>query len=215
MFGIGEKIYNFVVYLKNKMARSRKPKKNPSYMLFIYGDFSESENLIQELSGQMLTLVSSPFLKYTYGEFGVVFHFRSDELFSELKEYIDMVLNDITDQYFLIETTPSGIDIKMTKKLKKDFLNVDDDAKKEETKTGEINIELKLNERREELRNFTFEFLNPEDFGIIDQTDKMIKIMEPTVDEILEKITEEGIESLTETEKEILDNYGKRKNGGN
>jgi len=211
MFGIGEKIYNIVVYLKNKMARSRKPKKNPSYMLFIYGDFSESENLIQELSGQMLTLVSSPFLKYTYGEFGVVFHFRSDELFSELKEYVDMVLNEITEQYFLIETTPSGVDIKMTKKLKKDFLNVDGDVKNEETKTGEINIELKLNERREELRNFTFEFLNPEDFGIMmDRTDKIIKIVDPTVDEILEKITEEGIESLTQTEKEILKNYGKK-----
>ena len=215
MFGIGEKIYNFVVYLKNKMTRSRKPKKNPSYMLFIYGDFSESENLIQELSGQMLTLVSSPFLKYTYGEFGVVFHFRSDELFSELKEYIDMVLNDITEQYFLIETTANGVDIKMSKKLKKDFLNVDDDAKKEETKTGEINIESKLNERREELRNFTFEFLMPEDLSSILQTDTKVKVVEPTVDEILEKITEEGIESLTETEKEILNNYGKRKNGGN
>lgn len=184
-------------------------------MLFIYGDFSESENLIQELSGQMLTLVSSPFLKYTYGEFGVVFHFRSNELFSELKEYVDMVLNDITEQYFLIETTANGVDIKMSKKLKKDFLNVDDDAKKEETKTGEINIESKLNERREELRNFTFEFLMPEDLSSILQTDTEYKVVEPTVDEILEKITEEGIESLTETEKEILDNYGKRKNGGN
>jgi hypothetical protein len=215
MFGIGEKIYNFVIYLKRKMTRNRKPKKNPSYMLFIYGDFSESENLIQELSGQMLTLVSSPFLKYTYGEFGVVFHFRSNELFSELKEYVDMVLNDITEQYFLIETTANGVDIKMAKKLKKDFLNVDDDAKKEETKTGEINIESKLNERREELRNFTFEFLMPEDLSSILQTDTEYKVVGPTVDEILEKITEEGIESLTETEKEILDNYGKRKNGGN
>ena len=115
----------------------------------------------------------------------------------------------------LIETTANGVDIKMSKKLKKDFLNVDDDAKKEETKTGEINIESKLNERREELRNFTFEFLMPEDLSSILQTDTEYKVVEPTVDEILEKITEEGIESLTETEKEILDNYGKRKNGGN
>jgi hypothetical protein len=37
----------------------------------------------------------------------------------------------------------------------------------------------------------------------------------PTVDQILEKITEKGIESLTKEEKQILDNYGKRENGGN
>jgi hypothetical protein len=37
----------------------------------------------------------------------------------------------------------------------------------------------------------------------------------PTVDQILEKITEKGIESLTKEEKQILDNYATRKNGGN
>ncbi len=41
------------------------------------------------------------------------------------------------------------------------------------------------------------------------------KITIPTVDEILDKISEKGIESLTKEEKQILDNYGKRENGGN
>ena len=212
MFGIGEKIYNFGLYLKNKMTRNKIPKNNPSYMLFIYGDFIDSENLIQELCAQFLPLVTSPYLKYTYGEFGVVLHFRSDELFSELKEYVDMVLNDITEQYFLMETT-ENYDIKMPKKLKKDFLNIDGDTKKEETKTGTINVDTVINERREELKNFTFEFLMPEDFIPLNQM-MNAEIQYPTVDEILDKISEKGIETLTEKEKEILDNYGKRKNGG-
>jgi hypothetical protein len=212
MFGIGEKIYNFGLYLKNKMTRNKIPKNNPSYMLFIYGDFIDSENLIQELCAQFLPLVTSPYLKYTYGEFGVVLHFRSDELFSELKEYVDMVLNEITEQYFLMETT-ENYDIKMPKKLKKDFLNIDGDTKKEETKTGTINVDTVINERREELKNFTFEFLMPEDFIPLNQM-MNAEIQYPTVDEILDKISEKGIEKLTEKEKEILDNYGKRKNGG-
>jgi hypothetical protein len=212
MFGIGEKIYNFGLYLKNKMTRNKIPKNNPSYMLFIYGDFIDSENLIQELCAQFLPLVTSPYLKYTYGEFGVVLHFRSDELFSELKEYVDMVLNEITEQYFLMETT-ENYDIKMPKKLKKDFLNIDGDTKKEETKTGTINVDTVINERREELKNFTFEFLMPEDFIPLNQM-MNAEIQYPTVDEILDKISEKGIETLTEKEKEILDNYGKRKNGG-
>jgi hypothetical protein len=212
MFGIGEKIYNFGLYLKNKMTRNKIPKNNPSYMLFIYGDFIDSENLIQELCAQFLPLVTSPYLKYTYGEFGVVLHFRSDELFSELKEYVDMVLNEITEQYFLMETT-ENYDIKMPKKLKKDFLNIDGDTKKEETKTGTINVDTVINERREELKNFTFEFLMPEDFIPLNQM-MNAEIEYPTVDEILDKISEKGIETLTEKEKEILDNYGKRKNGG-
>ena len=191
--------------------RKRQPKQDPSYMLFIFGDFDEQENLATNLSSQLLTVVSSPFLKFTYGEYGVVFHFRSKEVFSDLKEYIDMGMSEITEQYFLMEVT-KNMDIKMPKKLKKDFLNIDGEEKKKETRTGEINVESKLKERREELKNFTFEFLMPTDFNQMVQKNEPDYL--PTVDEILDKISENGIESLTETEKEILDNYGKRKDGG-
>ena len=107
--------------------RKRQPKQDPSYMLFIFGDFDEQENLATNLSSQLLTVVSSPFLKFTYGEYGVVFHFRSKEVFSDLKEYIDMGMSEITEQYFLMEVT-KNVDIKMPRKLKKDFLNIDQAA---------------------------------------------------------------------------------------
>jgi hypothetical protein len=191
--------------------RKKQPKQDPSYMLFIFGDFDEQENLATNLSSQLLTVVSSPFLKFTYGEYGVVFHFRSKEVFSDLKEYVDMGMSEITEQYFLMEVT-KNIDIKMPRKLKKDFLNIDGEEKKKETRTGEINVESKLKERREELKNFTFEFLMPTDFNQMVQKNEPDYL--PTVDEILDKISENGIESLTEKEKEILDNYGKRKDGG-
>lgn len=190
--------------------RKPKPKQDPAYMLFIFGDFDEQENLATNLSSQLLTVVSSPFLKFTYGEYGVVFHFRSKEVFSDLKEYVDMGMSEITEQYFLMEVT-KNFDVKMPRKLKKDFLNIDNEEKKKENKTGEINVESKLKERREELRNFTFEFLMPTDFNQMVQKEPDYL---PTVDEILDKISEKGINSLTETEKEILDNYGKRKDGG-
>jgi hypothetical protein len=188
--------------------RKRNQKTDPAYMLFIFGDFEEQETLATNLSSQILTIVSSPFLKFTYGEYGVVFHFRSKEKFSDLKEYIDMAMSEITEQYFLMETT-KNTDVKMPRKLKKDFLNIDGEEKKTETKTGEINVETELRERKEELKNFTFEFLMPPDLF---QSNRSVEVEEPTVDEILDKISEQGINSLTEQEKQILDNYGKRKN---
>ena len=210
MFGISKKIYNFVLTIKNKLMRKKretKPKKDPAYMLFLFGDFSDLESITQELSIQFLPFVTSPYLKYTYGEFGVVFHFRSGETFTDLKEYVDMSLNEIVDQYYLMEAT-KNVDIKMDRKLKKDFLNIDGETKKEQPKTGTIDVESKVRERREELRNFTFEFMLPMDINF---NPKKEPDYLPTVDEILDKISEKGIESLTETEKEILDNYGKRK----
>jgi hypothetical protein len=213
MFGISEKIYNFVLTIKNKLMRKKRetnPKKDPAYMLFLFGDFSDLESITQELSIQFLPFVTSPYLKYTYGEFGVVFHFRSGETFTDLKEYVDMSLNEIVDQYYLMEAT-KNVDIKMDRKLKRDFLNIDGETKKEQTKTGTIDVESKVRERREELRNFTFEFMLPMDmnFNPKQETDYI-----PTVDEILDKISEKGIETLTEKEKQILDEYGKRQNGG-
>ena len=210
MFGISKKIYNFVLTIKNKLMRKKKetkPKKDPAYMLFLFGDFSDLESITQELSIQFLPFVTSPYLKYTYGEFGVVFHFRSGETFADLKEYVDMSLNEIVDQYYLMEAT-KNVDIKMDRKLKKDFLNIDGETKKEQPKTGTIDVESKIRERREELRNFTFEFMLPMDMNF---NPKQEPDYLPTVDEILDKISEKGIETLTEKEKEILDNYGKRK----
>ncbi len=211
MLEISKKIYNFVLYIKNKLMRKKQPKKDPAYMLFIFGDFDEHENLAVNLSSQLLTVVSSPFLKYTFGEYGVVFHFRSNEPFTDLKEYVDMVLSEITEQYFLMEVT-KNVDILMPRKLKKDFLNIDDEKTKTEPKTGKINIEELREDRKKDLKNLSFDVF----FPIFDPNSTFNTkkdVIEPTVDEILDKITERGIESLTEQEKEILDNYGKRKDG--
>jgi hypothetical protein len=39
---------------------------------------------------------------------------------------------------------------------------------------------------------------------------KVPPALKPTTDEILDKISEKGIESLTTEEKQILDNHGKK-----
>jgi len=212
MYGITKKILIFVKQFKNIfMARQRKVTKpqDKRYMLFLYGDFSDGDELTNEISMQFVPAVSSEFLKFTYGEFGVVLHFRTKETFEDLKEYVDMVFNDITEQYFLVEVS-GDVDIKMPRKLKKDFLNIDGDIKKEEPKTGGIKIDEVRNNRNRDIKNMSFDIFLP----MFDPTSPFNKVQEevlPTVDEILEKITETGIESLTEKEREILDNYGKNK----
>jgi len=122
-----------------------------------------------------------------------------------------MVLSEITEQYFLMEVT-KNVDILMPRKLKKDFLNIDDEKTKTEPKTGKINIEELKEERKKDLKNLSFDFFIPI-FDPNSTFNTKKDVIEPTVDEILDKITERGIESLTEQEKEILDNYGKRKDG--
>ena len=102
---------------KNKENMESQDKK---YMLFIFGDFTEMENFIEDISYQLVTVVSSKFLKFNYGEFGMTLHFRTKESFEDLKEYIDMCLDDLVDQYYLMEAT-ENVAIKMDRKLKHNY----------------------------------------------------------------------------------------------
>jgi len=182
------------------------------YMLFIFGDFTEMEKFIEDISYQLITVVSSEYLKFNYGEFGVVLHFRTKELFMELKEYVDMCLDGVVEQYFLMEAT-ENVDIKMERKLKRDFLNID--GVKKETKTKGVQKD-ELSDEKKKRMNSMMEFIFPLPEDMIKNPFlKEEKKEKPTVDQILDKISEKGIESLTEEEKQILDNYGKRENRGN
>ena len=196
--------------MRKKKTEMQSPDKR--YMLFIFGDFTEMENFIDEISYQLITVVSSEFLKFNYGEFGMVLHFRTKETFEELKEYIDMCLEGQVEQYFLMEAT-ENVDIKMEKKLKKDFLNID--GVKKENKNKEVDVEKLSEEKKKRLGNI-MDFIIPLSEDIIEFPIKFKRpeLPKPTTDQILDKISEQGIESLTEEEKQILDNYGKRENGG-
>jgi hypothetical protein len=190
---------------KNKENMESQDKK---YMLFIFGDFTEMENFIEDISYQLVTVVSSKFLKFNYGEFGMTLHFRTKESFEDLKEYIDMCLYDLVDQYYLIEAT-ENVAIKMDRKLKKDFLNID--GVKVENKNKEIDIE-KLSEEKRNKISGMMDFIIPLSENIFDfpMKFKVPQALKPTTDEILDKISEKGIESLTTEEKQILDNHGKK-----
>ncbi len=174
------------------------------YMLFLFGDFSSSDDLPKEIANQLSSIFTSKYMKFNYGEFGMVLHFRSEENFEDLKEYINICLNQIINQYFFIEIG-ENIDIHMDKKLKKDFLNIDG-----ETKNGSITIENKIivptQKEIDNVFQIMFPILEPKIF-------KNEEKIELTVDQILEKITKEGIKSLTKKEIEILDNYGNKSNG--
>jgi hypothetical protein len=98
----------------------------------------------------------------------------------------------------------------MPKILKDDLLKIN---KKEnnDTKNGkiEINTNFKPYEYKDtdKIINMFMPIFDPEDIIYTPY-----EIYEPTVDEILEKITEKGIESITKQEREILENYAKREN---
>lgn len=201
----------FVKWIKNLFIK-KKPVvmdgiEEKTYMLFIYGDFKDKEEGIEELALQLTPIVSSDFVKYNYGDHGVIYHFSTKEDFNDLKEYIDMVLEGIIEQYFLMEKTENSF-IFMPKSLKDDLLKINN-KENSDTKNGkiEINTNFKTYDYKDpdKIINMFMPIFNPEDFVYTEYEQ-----YEPTVDEILDKITEKGIESITKQERQILENYAKR-----
>jgi hypothetical protein len=76
----------------------------------------------------------------------------------------------------------------------------------ENTDTGQIKI---INPNIDELNKELMEFCDDED-----DDDLLVKLrnktIDPSIDEILDKIGETGMKSLTTKEKTILDNYSKQ-----
>jgi len=206
----------FVKWIKNLFIK-KKPVvmegiEEKTYMMFIYGDFKDKEEGIEELALQLTPIVSSDFVKYNYGDHGVVLHFSTKETFDDLKEYIDMILSGIIEQYFLMEKTENSF-IFMPKSLKDDLLKINN-KENNDTKNGkiEINTNFKPYDHKDpdKIINMFMPIFNPEDFVYTEY--EPYEPYEPTVDEILEKITEKGIESITKQERQILENYAKREN---
>lgn len=177
-----------------------------TYMIFIYGDYKGKEKEVEDLVLQLLPIVSSDFIKYNYGEHGVVCHFSTKESFDDLIEYIDMVFNLYINQYFVVEKTDNCF-FQMPKNLKDDLLKINDEDNT--TKNGKIEtrpprVEFDMIDK-EKIFNVFVPLFNSEDFNFPPH-----EYHEPTIDEILDKITEQGIESITKQERQILENYGKR-----
>ena len=185
------------------------------YMIFIYGDYKGKDKIV-ELIAIQLSAFSDPdtYLKYNYGDFGEVVNFNSNFNFYELRDHIHIVLEKAVDQYFLIET-PNTMYAHMPPEMKLNLFDLNEENHKFEetvkTEKNESNI----------MDKFIFNIastLLPDGILSEEDMDKMFeniltqvnnKEPKPSIDDILEKIQEMGIDSLTNFEKQILDEYAK------
>ena len=196
------------------MDISQEPKQ---YMIFIYGDYKDKDKIV-ELIAIQLSAFSDPdtYLKYNYGDYGIVVNFNSYLSFYELRDHIHIVLEKAVDQYFLIET-PKAMYAHMPPEMKLNLFDLNEENQKFEETTKKDKPESNI------IDKFIFNIassLLPEDMLSEEEMDKMFdNIMtqvnnkepkqKPSIDDILEKIQEMGIDSLTNFEKQILDEYAK------
>ena len=155
------------------------------YLLFIYySEGEKTEDEIHQIATELSPIVDSNEIKYVYGPAHVVFNFMTEMSLDELSIYVDIITEDTTHFKYIIIPTPKAISSNMEPEHLKHLMEVYGESEED----GEMSS------------NF-IEFLK-ESFSGSNHS-----ICYLTIDEILEKIKDQGVQSLTKEEKEKLDNY--------
>lgn len=169
------------------------------YILTVIGSF-ETEKLCQELAISLTPIVDSPHMKFQHTSGILIFHFASEVSKSEIYDYVGGILYGTTEAFILTEMH-DNLTLSMPKDIKEHLLNLDTATE------GEVEMNIDMNRIKKNLDFMEEE--DDEDFValLLGEKDKLFK--SPSLDEILDKMIDEGYENLTPFEKDILKSYGK------
>jgi len=185
------------------------------YLLFIFGEFKNNDKLVELIASQLSIFTDeNSYLKYNYGDYGIVLHFQSHFSFYNLRDHVHIILEKIVPQYFLMER-PKNFYAFMPPELKLNLFDLYEENHNEEQTNVNfkdmmnivdnflINVTSSMNQDLFSEENMDKMFEN-----IMFKMEKEVK-QTPTIDELLDKIKDKGLSSLTDDEKQILDEYSK------
>jgi hypothetical protein len=167
------------------------------YLVTIFGDF-KSDAICKEIAIALSPVVDSPNLKFQFTKGVLIFHFASEMEMNDIHEFLELTSYELYDSFILSEYTDK-VSVFMTEENKKHLFNLDENG----TNNG---IEMVLTPKNgiqymDEDEDDEFVAL------LLNEVKKHVKA--PSLDQLLDKIKNEGVDSLTPFEKGTLDNYSK------
>ena len=169
------------------------------YLLSLTNDFA-SEGMCKEIALSISPIVDSPNLKFHYTRNQIIFSFGTETPKNEIYEYITGILYGLVEMFILTEVVDEYT-VSLPKEIKDHLFDLEN--------VGE-NVTMKLDMERIK-KNLDFSFDDDED----DDDEDIISLIfknkitdpTPTLDQILDKLYSEGIDSLSSKEKNILETY--------
>ena len=166
------------------------------YLLVLFGEF-ESEETCREIALTLTPLVDSTHLKFNHSSGNLIFHFASEVSQEEIYDYVVGSLFDLCSSFILTENTDK-LSVYLPKKVKDHLFDLENEGE-------DVEMKININQIR------PLKELEAEDEFVallLDEVKKSIK--KPSLDQILEKISISGVDSLSPFEKETLDEYSKK-----
>lgn len=175
-----------------------------NYILTVIGKL-DSEKICKEIALNLTPMVDSPTIKFNHTRGVLVIHFASQLTKIEIYTYVMGVLYDITQTFILTELNDI-LTVSFPPDVSEHLFDLENDNKSEN-----VSMKLDLTKVKKNQDFCDFEQEDDEDDSwitfMLEENAKFLK--RPTLDFILDKIYENGIQSLTEDEKNLLEYYSK------
>ncbi len=181
---------------------------NETYLLFVFGDFT-TEYKVNQVGKSVILASTDETIKYIYGSYHMIIKINTDIPFDEFKKFIYESLKEDKYEYFLMPMSE-----KTSAKLPKDLANnlFDLESDNENVKIMMNIPEMEVKQDDEELDRIIEYFTKELDFTFDMEEDEEVDPMLmdnslPSMDDILDKLVENGPDSLTLDERKLLDRY--------
>ena len=174
-----------------------------NYFLTVVSEFKK-ETHVQDIILAITPIVDSTNIKFQYNK-GVTFiHFGSEVNKQDIYTYIIGVLYGVSDVFILTEINDE-ISVSLPKELKSFLLNLEGSG--DNAQNFNMN-EIKENQYLQEEYDIEYDDEYDDILNML-KFSKKPQIKRPSLDSLLDKIKDGGIESLTKSEKKELENYSK------
>jgi hypothetical protein len=185
-------------------------KTQTKYILFVFTKQDNLNELVTLVAEELTPISYSPKINYFYDNQSMIFTFDSQEEFGNIKEYVDILFDDLDMTYVLL---PYNTD-NMSYNTPVDVSNHLFDLNLPEDMSGNIDAGRKLlhDELSDNVMSFFKKIEFNEEIDEEDDEDILLKQIKPsplTLDNILDKINDCGISSLTNDELNLLNKYSK------
>lgn len=201
--------------MKNPWSKN----KEKNYLLFCFGDYrKKSDKIIRKISDEIMPVVSSPNVKFYNNDTTIIYHFRSKISFDDLKDFVNSGVCNLCGMHFLV-TLGNEVSMSLPNEVSEYLSDLETPGNEFESldmsETLYKNLDVDISE---DVINNMFEDLKNEMFDDLDKDGDLEQILmkqkkrdeTPSLDSLLDKISTQGIGSLTKNELEVLNNYSKK-----
>ena len=184
------------------------------YILFVFAKNDNPKEFTEQIAEELCVISDTPNLNFYFGPESSVFTISTLDSYEDVSDYVDMILGVGDIMYVLLPYTSDklsyGLPEKISKHLFNDGINDFMSEKPNNSYTEEFEVRKMIQDKIRDnfnlnVDNFDFEYDEDDEWSDIDEIKN--KQRTPSLDELLEKIKEKGLNSLTEKELLQLNKY--------